>query len=132
MSCEPKQENRSSVGRIIHLAREWMQYLAVKVQRVFKHHVPDSVDYAIAASLQRSFHAPRDQIEKHHARCGCTLICSGKTSVDQAGRFNSSLTRYVGLLATYVPLHGRALQSRFPSWPSLSAIADRQRLRNSS
>jgi len=32
----------------------------------------------------------------------CTLIGGGKTSVDQAALFNSSLTRYVDLLDSYM------------------------------
>jgi hypothetical protein len=132
MSCEPKKGIRSSVGRVSHFTTAWVQHLTVNVREFFKHHISDSVDHAIATSLRYSLHTPRDQVEKHRARCGCTLICGGKTSVDQAARFDPNLTRYLGLFTTCVPLPGRSLPSRFPFFAITSAAADRSRFRNSS
>lgn len=114
MSCEPKKATWSSVGRISHSTRARLPHLNINVRRFFRHHISGGVDHAIGASRRVLVHALRDQAEKRRARCDCTLICAGMTPVDQAARFNSSLTHHVGLFATGVPLHGRALKSRLP------------------
>jgi hypothetical protein len=87
MSCEPKKAIWSSVGRIANVTTASMQHFTVNLRRFAKHNVASSLDHA---------------------------ICGGKTSVDQAARFSSSLTCYVGLFASRMPLRSRTLQSPIP------------------
>jgi 2-methylcitrate dehydratase len=98
-----QEEARSAVERIgAFAAAARAQQLKPNVRQLFKRNILDSLGCAIAALPGRPFQALREQFEEYRAPGRCTLIGGGKTSVDQAALFNSSLTRYVDLLDSYM------------------------------
>jgi 2-methylcitrate dehydratase PrpD len=96
-------ETRSALERIAAFAAAARaQQLKPNVRLLFKRNILDSLGCAIAALPGRPFQALREQFDEYRAPGRCTLIGGGKTSVDQAALFNSSLTRYVDLLDSYM------------------------------
>src|SRR5467141_305846 len=98
-----ESKRHSAVERIAAFAAAARpEHLTSDTRRLFKRNILDSLGCAIAALPGQPFEALREQFEEYRAPGRCTLIGGGKTSADQAALFNSSLTRYVDLLDSYM------------------------------
>ncbi len=108
-SDRPARQPRSAVERIAAFAvSARSEHLTPEIRQLYKRNILDSVACAIAALSGRPFAALRDQFDEYRAPGRCTLVGGGKTSLDQAALFNSSLTRYVDLLDSYMSPGGLA------------------------
>src|SRR6516165_3151805 len=103
MSYQQGAVTRSAVESIATFAAAARpEDLTPNIRKLFKRNILDSLGCAIAALPGPPFQALREHFEEYRAAGRCTLIGGGKTSVDQAGLFNSGLVRYVDLLDSYM------------------------------
>jgi 2-methylcitrate dehydratase len=103
MSYQQGPATGSAVERIAAFASAARpEQLTPDIRQLFKRNILDSVRCAIAALPGPPVQALRKQFEECRAAGRCTLIGGGKTSVDQAALFNSSLVRYLGVLDSYM------------------------------